>query len=127
MTRERGRGPDGGDAGCGSSTYTGCSWQNLFMTNLTASGRRRALSVSVVPRYAEAIMDGDSDGFPGMSSSEIASDTEAAALAEQFSLTVRRSCHSHILCAIGVLLRGRVSSGSTRVASGLTCHACGCA
>ena len=58
-------------------------------------------------------MDGDSDGFPGMSSSEIASDTEAAALAEQFSLTVRGSCHSHILCAIGVLLRGRVNSGST--------------
>ena len=49
---------------------------------------RRQLTVSVVPKYGDAIMDGDSDGFPGLIASEIAADDEAAALVEQFVATV---------------------------------------
>ena len=47
------------------------------------------LTVPVAPKYAEAIMDGDRDRFPGLTADEISSDPEASALAEQFKLTVR--------------------------------------
>lgn len=57
-------------------------------TTLAAVGRRQ-LTVSVVPQYGEAIMDAESDGFPGLIASEISADAEASALTEQFTLTVR--------------------------------------
>ena len=47
------------------------------------------LTVSVVPDYANAIMDAERDGFKGLSDHEIVADPEAAALAQQFALTVR--------------------------------------
>jgi hypothetical protein len=34
-------------------------------------------------------MDAENDGFPGLVASEISGDAEAAALVEQFSMTVR--------------------------------------
>lgn len=55
---------------------------------MAAVGRRQ-LTVSVVPQYGDAIMDAESDGFPGLIASEISADAEAAALTEQFTLTVR--------------------------------------
>jgi hypothetical protein len=54
-----------------------------------AAAGRRQLTVSVVPQYGDAIMDAESDGFPGLIASEISADTEAAALTEQFAMTVR--------------------------------------
>ena len=61
---------------------------------MAAAGRRQ-LTVSVVPQYGDAIMDAENDGFPGLVASEISGDAEAAALVEQFSMTVRMlSCRS---------------------------------
>ena len=57
-----------------------------------AQAGRRQLTVSVVPQYGDAIMDAESDGFPGLVASEISADAEAAALTEQFMMTVR---HAH--------------------------------
>ena len=55
--------------------------------NSTVAGRRRMLTVSVVPDYANAIMDAERDGFKGLSDHEIVADPEAAALAQQFAVT----------------------------------------
>lgn len=42
-------------------------------------------------QYGDAIMDAESDGFPGLVASEISADAEAAALTEQFAVTVRHA------------------------------------
>lgn len=62
----------------------------VLQATINAAGRRQ-LTVSVVPKYGDAIMDAENDGFPGLIASEISGDTEAAALVEQFTMTVR-SC-----------------------------------
>ena len=71
-------------------------WRELTLATwavqatLAAAGRRQ-LTVSVVPQYGDAIMDAESDGFPGLIASEISADAEAAALMEQFTMTVRHA------------------------------------
>ena len=71
-----------------------CLFQQTFqeINAGSSNGRRRVLTVSVVPKYAQAIMDGEADGFAGLNSEEISSDPEASALAEQFAITVRFGC-----------------------------------
>lgn len=79
---------------------------------------RRQLTVSVVPKYGDAIMDGDSDGFPGLIASEIAADDEAAALVEQFVATV--SYRPYLLLSLlarpGPGARARARGGSSNAA-----------
>ena len=65
------------------------------------------LTVSVVPDYASAIMDAEQDGFKGLNVQEIKSDAVAAALAQQFAVTVRHSA-------------SQVFSGKERCASALS-------
>ena len=66
------------------------------MQATVAAAGRRQLTVSVVPEYGNAIMDAESDGFPGLIASEISEDPEAAALTEQFAMTVR---HTKLYCS----------------------------
>ena len=80
-------------------TLTQSGALGVLQATISAAGRRQ-LTVSVVPKYGDAIMDAENDGFPGLIASEISADSEAAALVEQFTMTVRHSCKTTTLMSV---------------------------